>query len=292
VELSARGRAETVRYTPSVPDRSVLESLAYVNWTLLFSLAMGAIAMVVALRRWTDATPGYLGFTAGTAAVLAGLTAFLDGSLPVPVNLAVATPGAELDQARRIGLIVFTIVVVLETIALRRGHGHRLGLVAVAAGLATIAFAALGWGSASLPAPIIAAQLLVLSAVAGGVLAAMILGHWYLVTPKLTEGPLILAIRLLLAALVVQLAVFVVSVALGLGTQAPFAALTGQSLLLVGLLLGVGIVFPLVLTAMALRTARTRSMESATGLLYIDTAAVLAGTIVSAALLFGAGLVV
>jgi hypothetical protein len=274
-----------------VPDRSVLESLAYVNWTLLFSLAMGAIAMVVALRRWTDATPGYLGFTAGAAAVLAGSTAFLDGSLPIPVNLAVATPGAELDQARRIGLIVFTIVLVLETIALRRGRGHRLGLVAVAAGLATIAFAALGWGSASLPVPVIAAQLLVLSAVAGGVLAAMILGHWYLVTPKLTEGPLILAIRLLLAALLVQLAVFVASVAIGLGAGAPFAALTGQYLLLVGLLLGVGIVFPVVLTAMALRTARTRSMESATGLLYIDTAAVLAGTIVSAALLFGAGLV-
>jgi hypothetical protein len=58
-----------------VPDRSVLESLAYVNWTLLFSLALGAIAMVVALRRLTDATPGYLGFTACVAAVLAGLTA-------------------------------------------------------------------------------------------------------------------------------------------------------------------------------------------------------------------------
>lgn len=275
-----------------MPDRSVLESLAYVNWTLLFSLAMGSIAMVVALRRWTDATTGYLGFTAGTAAVLAGLTAFLDGSLPIPVNLAVATPSPELDQARRIGLLVFTVVLVLETIALRRGHGHRLGLVAVAAGLATIAFAALGWGSLALTTPVIAAQLLVLSAVTGGVLAAMILGHWYLVTPKLGEGPLIFAVRLLLAALIVQAIVFGVSVAVGLGAEAPFAVLTGQYMLLAWLLLGVGLVFPLVLTGMALRTARTRSMESATGLLYIDTAAVLAGTIVSAALLFGAGLVV
>jgi hypothetical protein len=162
----------------------------------------------------------------------------------------------------------------------------------VAAGLATIGLAALGWGSAALPAPVIAVQLLVLSAVTGGVLAAMILGHWYLVTPKLTEGPLILAIRLLLAALIVQAVVFGLSVAVGIGATAPFAALTGQYLLLVWLLLGVGIVFPLVLTVMALRTARTRSMESATGLLYIDTAAVFAGTIVSAALLFGAGLVV
>jgi hypothetical protein len=275
-----------------VPDRSVLESLAYVNWTLLFSLALGAIAMVVALRRLTDATPGYLGFTAGVAAVLAGLTAFLDGSLPIPLNLAVATPGPALDQARRVGLVVFTALLMVETIALRRGGGHRLGLVAVAAGLATLGFAALGWGGVSVPVPIVAIELLILSAVTGGVLAAMILGHWYLVTPKLGEGPLILAIRFLLAALIVQLAGFVVSIAVGLGVDAPFAALTGPYLLLVWLLLGVGIVFPVVLTAMAMRTAQTRSMESATGLLYIDTAAVLAGTIVSAALLFGAGLVV
>ncbi len=275
-----------------MPDRSVLESLAYVNWTLLFSLAMGATGMAVVLRRSTDATSGYLGFTVGTAAVLAGLTTFLDGSLPAPVHLAVATPSPELDQARRIGLLVFTGLLVLEAIVLRRGHGRRLGLVAVAAGLATIGFAALGWGSQAAPAPVIALQLVVLSAVTGGVLATMILGHWYLVTPKLSEGPLILAIRLLLAALVGQALVVAASIVLGVGAAGPLATLTGQYMLLVWLVLGVGIVFPLVLTTMALRTARTRSMESATGLLYIDTAAVLAGTIVAAALLFGAGLVV
>jgi hypothetical protein len=274
----------------------VLESLAYVNWTLLFSLAMGSIAMVVGLRRWTAATTGYLGFTAGVAAVLAALTTLLDGSLPVPLNLSVATPSPELDQARRIGLLVFTLLVVIEAVALRRGHGRRLGLVAVAAGLATIGFAALGWGSDwgsdGVPAPVIGAQLLLLSAVTGGVLAAMILGHWYLVTPKLLEAPLILAVRLLLAALIVQLVAFCGLVAIGVGAEAPFAALAGPHMLLVWLLLGVGIVFPVVLTTMALRTARSRSMESATGLLYIDTAAILAGTIVSAALLFGAGVVV
>ena len=164
--------------------------------------------------------------------------------------------------------------------------------VAVAAGLATIGFAALGWGSDEVLAPVIGAQLLLLSAVTGGVLAAMILGHWYLVTPKLLEAPLILAVRLLLAALMVQLVAFLVAVAVGLGAEAPFAALTGPHMLLVWLLLGVGIVFPVVVTTMALRTAQSRSMESATGLLYIDTAAILAGTIVTAALLFGAGVVV
>ncbi|HEY8198617.1 MAG TPA: hypothetical protein VIF44_02515 [Candidatus Limnocylindrales bacterium] len=275
-----------------MPDRSVLESLAYVNWTLLFSLAMGSIAMIVALRRRTDPTTGYLGFVAACATVAAGLTALLDGGLPLPVRLAVAAPSPDLDQARRIGLIAFTALLALETVALRRGHGHRLGIVAIAAGLATIAFAALGWESTTLPGWVIGVQLLLLSAVTGGVLAAMILGHWYLVTPRLGEEHLILAVQLLLAALVVQLMVFIGSVAVSVVAQAPFGALSGHQTLLVWLVLGVGIVFPIVLTSMALRTAQTRSMESATGLLYIDTAAVVAGTIVSAALLFGAGIVV
>ena len=49
---------------------------------------------------------------------------------------------------------------------------------------------------------------------------------------------------------------------------------------------------PLVLTWMAYRTALTRSMESATGLLYIEFALVMASTIVAAGLLFGEGLLV
>ena len=52
------------------------------------------------------------------------------------------------------------------------------------------------------------------------------------------------------------------------------------------------IAFPIVLTAMAWRTAKTRSMESATGLLYINFAAVMAGTIGAAALYVSSGLLV
>ncbi len=54
----------------------------------------------------------------------------------------------------------------------------------------------------------------------------------------------------------------------------------------------VGLVFPLLLTWMAYRTSLTRSMESATGLLYIEFALVMASTIVASALLFGEGLLV
>jgi hypothetical protein len=63
-------------------------------------------------------------------------------------------------------------------------------------------------------------------------------------------------------------------------------------MIFVWLRLVVGLISPLLLTAMAYRTALTRSMESATGLLYIEFALVMASTIVAAGLLFGEGLLV
>ena len=54
----------------------------------------------------------------------------------------------------------------------------------------------------------------------------------------------------------------------------------------------IGLVFPLVVSYAAVRTARTRSMESATGLLYINVGTIAAGTILAAGLYFGAGLLV
>ena len=62
--------------------------------------------------------------------------------------------------------------------------------------------------------------------------------------------------------------------------------------LFVWLRLLVGLAFPLVVTWAAGQTVRTRSMESATGLLYIAVGAIAAGTILAAGLYFGAGLLV
>jgi hypothetical protein len=91
-----------------------------------------------------------------------------------------------------------------------------------------------------------------------------------------------------------QLVLFAVWVATGAGPggAAPFAVLAGPWALFVWLRLIVGLVFPLVVSWAALKTARTRSMESATGLLYIGVGAIAAGTILASGLYFGAGLLV
>ena len=137
-------------------------------------------------------------------------------------------------------------------------------------------------------------QLAILAAATGGVWAAMILGHWYLVTPKLPEAPLVRFARTLGLVVAVQVGLFVVWTAVGAGPggQPGFGALGGSWALFVWLRLIVGLAMPLVITWAALQTARTRSMESATGLLYIDVGLIAAGTILAAGLYFGAGLLV
>jgi hypothetical protein len=121
----------------------------------------------------------------------------------------------------------------------------------------------------------------------------MILGHWYLVTPKLSTGPALALTRGLLWVVAIQVLLFGAWVCFGAGQNlAPFAPLTGPWALFVWLRLLVGLAFPLVVTWAAGQTVRTRSMESATGLLYIAVGAIAAGTILAAGLYFGAGLLV
>jgi hypothetical protein len=164
----------------------------------------------------------------------------------------------------------------------------------VVAGVATLLFGALTWGSSAPGVVALLIQLAALAAGIGGFFAAMILGHWYLVTPKLPESPLILLTRALVAVMAAQVVLFAIWTSTGAGPAdaAPFTALVGPWALFVWLRLLVGLVFPLVVSVASVRTARTRSMESATGLLYINVGSVAAGTILAAGLYFGAGLLV
>jgi hypothetical protein len=53
--------------------------------------------------------------------------------------------------------------------------------------------------------------------------------------------------------------------------------------------IGVGIVFPVVLAVMSLKTTQLRAMQSATGLLYICMGAVFVGEVLSKGLMFMTG---
>jgi hypothetical protein len=278
-----------------VPAEQIGESLAFINWTILGGLAVGSFGAVVAGRFLTQATKGYLVFIALSAAAFGTLAAASDAALPSLAGDLAARADATWDAPRRVALAALPVVALADAVALARGRAAvPLAALGLACAGGVIVTAALSWGGGGLGTVLLAIQLTVLSAALGGVYAAMVLGHWYLVTPRLPEAPLIRFAGWLTAILALQVALFVLWTALGAGPSgAPgFAALTGEWALFVWLRLLVGLIFPLVVSWAAIQTARTRSMESATGLLYINVGTIAAGAIVAAGLYFGAGILI
>ena len=193
-------------YTRAVPATQIAQNLAFINWTVLTGLALGTFAAVVLLRRRTSATPGYLRFTAAVRARFRGpgldLRRRAAGLARRRRRSWSIRPGTRRGAA---ALLVFCRLVALcagRSARAARGSPPRSSSAALAAATATLVFGALAWGGGSLGAVSLLVQLAVVSAAIGGVFAAMILGHWYLVTPKLPEAPLILLARALLAVVV------------------------------------------------------------------------------------------
>ncbi len=245
-----------------MPAEQIATNLALINWTLLTGLAVGSFAVVAFARLATPATKGYLAFTAACAAGF-GVLAYLSdtglpavGAGPVPVDPA-------FDAPRRLALVVFVLLAVVTTVALARGRRAVIPAIAgLVAGLAVIVLGALTWGGSPLGVVPLAIQLAVLAAATGGVFAAMILGHWYLVTPRLPEAPLVMVSRRLLWIVALQMVLFLAWVGFGAGPGSagaggggPFSALVGPWALFVWLRLLIGLVFPLIVSWAAVQTA-------------------------------------
>ena len=278
-----------------MPAERIGENLAFINWTVLTGLAVGSFAAVVLASFRTEATRGFLAFTAACSVIFGGLALLSDQALPSALVGSPVVANTTFDLPRRIALGIFVALDVWYTLAiLTRRRAPIVAGAGLASAIAILIFGALAWGGGSFGAVPLLLQLVVLAVATGGVFAAMILGHWYLVTPKLPEAPLILISRVLVAVVGLQILLFAVWVATGAGPAgvAPFDVLIGQWALFVWLRLIVGLVFPFIVSWAALRTAGTRSMESATGLLYINVGSIAAGTILAAGLYFGAGLLV
>jgi hypothetical protein len=117
----------------------------------------------------------------------------------------------------------------------------------------------------------------------------MIWGHWYLVNPRLPEGPLNEMTLLVLGAVVFELAVTALNAAVPVGRELASSALLAIALPenpAFWLRIGVGLIFPAILAFMAYKSSTERAMMSATGLLYIAVGAILAGEAIGRGLLF------
>jgi len=123
---------------------------------------------------------------------------------------------------------------------------------------------------------LLAASLLASALLLGWSLITMLLGHWYLVAPRLTFRHLVVFCRVLLAIAAVRLLAVLASLAVAAGVDERvdphplhlLAGFAGQGIFFWFRLLW-GLAVPLLLAAMALHCARQRSNQSATGILYV-----------------------
>ena len=254
-----------------------LEALPFVNWIFWATLTSGTLLVVGGTELLGGTTRGYRLFMAGLLAVCAGILLLSD------LNLSAGTWADETAGLRR-GLVWAFVGLTAAYLVASIFRLPRSGL-AIAAGSAGIfALAALAAAGNTLSAPLFTAQLILVALALGAVNAAMLLGHWYLVTPKLSPTPLRRMMWLLLGALVLQALTFALAiVAISSG---PLGGPIGW---LTWLRLVAGILLPIGITILALLASRAASLQASTGLLYIGLALVMAGSIAGASLAYLTG---
>jgi hypothetical protein len=280
----------------AVPVTSCHECVATLTlplalFLILAETTVGGVATVAYLRLAGGLTPGFLKFIAVTYTIF--------GMLALLVVLA-APPGSyhrllAINQGAANALVFlqgcFVLALIVNAIVTWRGRGPSTASEAVtllAAVLVLAGITAAFWPLAGSPlnGAGIALMVALSAAVLGAATTGMLLGHWYLVTPALTNRPLLHAIGVLLVSLVLQAAVVPLTLGgVGRGSGSLTHALGLSPVLSVLWALG-SVVLPLAAGGLALATCRLRSFMSTTGLLYLAMIAILPGQLLGQLLFF------
>jgi hypothetical protein len=255
---------------------------------VLVELATGGAFLVWFLDRRGIAPSGFLKLTAGVDAVCAAAAVGLIPTI-IPRELQSqmgldAGPLSSFGQALVVLLVLEIAQFALAFVPLKDLRAI-VGALTVIGGVATLEVAAIARPTQS-PFDLFALLALPLGALAlGGSDAAMLLGHWYLVTPKLSPAPLQTAALVVVAAVALQMGVVAVSFARG-----DLAGATSEVGLTVaiGIRIGVGLVMTLGVALGGWWTARMNT-QSSTGLLYVGLGTALAGEISARVLFFLTG---
>jgi DMSO reductase anchor subunit len=182
-------------------------------------------------------------------------------------------------------LLVYNVLLWFNARLLRWVVGGLAALVALAEllviGMAYRPLAAENLGGFFTVASIVAGALAL-----GGVLTAMLLGHWYLNTPTASGKPLELATLIMLIGLGLELvlSIFIHSTIPSGLPQTGTPPISPGALNVIRLVFG--FVFTLGLGGLAYRLTRGRSFQSATGMLYLAVAFAFTGEIMARGLFF------
>jgi hypothetical protein len=272
-----------------------LEALPLALVIVLAEFSAGSLAAVLFSDGRALAPASFVKLSAAIVAIGAGLAVLAAFAIDTTADVEGYALRESLYTPVRVALIVFAGLT-LPYAWLAFGERRQPSLVA--GGVAAVAgIAALGLLAALVSAPAWSYAGVLLSLLAGAatlglVTEAMILGHWYLVTPKLPSKPLEELTLALLIALVVQGALIALNAAVPAGdppaTEAALAGSLGTNPAF-WLRVCVGWLFPTALAYMAWQSSREQAMMSATGLLYIAVGAVFAGELLARGLLFVTG---
>jgi hypothetical protein len=258
---------------------------------LLSETAIGGTATVAYLRLRGGLTQGFLKFIAVTYTLIS-LLAFLVVWAGPPASyqqlLSINQPAAAtLVFVQGLLVVALALQVFLSWRTIARPVVAWIPAVLMSlALLITIALVLAPLAGSLLGGVAVALTVLVSTAVLGAATTGMLLGHWYLVTPALTNRPLLRAIVILLIGLLFQAVLFPLALgALGHPASSPARALQLSPVLSVLWALG-AVVLPLMATALAFPTCRIRSFMSTTGLLYLAMIALLPGQLLGQLLFF------
>lgn len=264
------------------------QALPHTLLILLAEFTVGGLWVLWLADLRGRSTASFLRFGAGLVSVSAALTLWTAAAISVgdevdgyPLDPSYMAP----TRAALAAVLALSLLYAILLLAGRRRAALAAGAAASAAGLAAVAslaqvFALPTWGY---PATLL--SLTVGALVVGAVSMGMILGHWYLVTPRLPEQPLREMTAFLLAVMALDALLIVLALALPRDAipnadtpilQNPFFWLR----------IGGGLAFPMLLAYMAYDSSGLRAMQSATGLLYIAMALVLSGEVLGKGLLF------
>ncbi|HEV8701208.1 MAG TPA: hypothetical protein VGV60_08055 [Candidatus Polarisedimenticolia bacterium] len=179
--------------------------------------------------------------------------------------------------------MVLVMAYVAALLALRGGRSSR-GLLVTTAAVALATVAADGRAGAGAPGPSWAfgVNAVCASALLGSVIVGMLLGHWYLVRTRLDVSHLVVFARFFAAAVLGRAVLFAAGLIgagaqseLGMGSYLRAAAIDRGFFFWQRILFG--ILGPGVFAFMVHETARMRSTQSATGILYIAVIFVMYG---------------
>lgn len=265
------------------------QALPYTLLILLVEFTIGGLWVVWLAHLRGQAAASFLKFGAVTVFVMAAFTFWVAATITVHDEVDSYPLDPSYMSGVRIALvIVLTCSLPYALLTLRESRTGALvaGLATSVAGLVAIAllaqvFAVPTWGYAGTLLSLIVGGLVV-----GAVSMGMILGHWYLVTPRLPEQPLREMTFLLLVAMAVQALLIILALALPRDTIANAVDTPILRNPFFWMRIGGGLAFPMLLTYMAYDSSGVRAMQSATGLLYIAMALVLSGEVLAKGLLF------